>query len=312
MNSFYLAFSVVCPLFLMMSLGYLLRKLGIFNERFLNELNNLCFKVFLPILLFINVYQSNTAEVFQLNLVVFAIASVVGSYVMVFLVVPFLERKNKKRGVLIQGIFRSNFILFGITVTISLYGNAYVGITAVLIAFIIPIFNILSVIALEVFSAGRVDHKKIWIGIITNPLILASVFAFLFVFTGIELPVVIEMTIADIGKVATPLAFIILGGSFKFSRIMTNIKPILIGVGGRLIVIPVIFLSLAVFLGFRNEALGVLVALLASPTAVSSFVMAQHMEGDGELAGQLVVISSFASIATIFIWIAVLKQGNFL
>ena len=134
MNSFYMAFSVVCPLFLMMSLGYLLRKLGIFNERFLNELNNLCFKVFLPILLFINVYQSNTAEVFQLNLVVFAIASVVGSYVMVFLVVPFLERKNKKRGVLIQGIFRSNFILFGITVTISLYGNAYVGITAVLIS----------------------------------------------------------------------------------------------------------------------------------------------------------------------------------
>jgi len=91
-----------------------------------------------------------------------------------------------------------------------------------------------------------------------------------------------------------------------------NLNQILIGVGGRLIVIPVIFLSLAVFLGFRNEALGVLVALLASPTAVSSFVMAQHMEGDGELAGQLVVISSFASIATIFIWIAVLKQGNFL
>nr|WP_320024792.1 AEC family transporter [uncultured Acetobacterium sp.] len=312
MNSFYLAFSVVCPLFLMMALGYLLRKLGFFNERLLNELNSLCFKVFLPILLFINVYQSDAVDVFQPQLVIFAVVSVVASYLLVFISVPFLEKENNKRGVLIQGIFRSNFILFGITMTISLYGNDYVGTTAVLIAFVIPIFNILSVIALEVFSAGQVNHKKIWIGILTNPLILASVIAFFFVLTGLRLPAIIETTTADIAKVATPLAFIILGGSFKFSRIINNIKPILIGVSGRLIVIPVVFLSIAIGLGFRNEALGALLALLASPTAVSSFVMAQQMEGDGELAGQLVVISSFASIVTIFIWIAVLKQGNFL
>lgn len=312
MNSFYLAFSVVCPLFLMMALGYLLRKLGFFNERLLNELNSLCFKVFLPILLFINVYQSDAVEVFQPKLVIFAVGSVVASYLIVFVSVPFLEKENNKRGVLIQGIFRSNFILFGITMTISLYGQDYVGTTAVLIAFVIPLFNILSVIALEVFSAGRINHRKIWIGILTNPLILASVIAFFFVLTGIRLPAIIETTTADIAKVATPLAFIILGGSFKFSRIRGNLKPILIGVSGRLIVIPVVFLSIAIGLGFRNEALGALLALLASPTAVSSFVMAQQMEGDGELAGQLVVISSFASIVTIFIWIAFLKQGNFL
>lgn len=312
MNSFYLAFSVVCPLFLMMSLGYLLRKLNLFNERLLDELNQLCFKVFLPILLFINVYQSGNVDGSLLNLVIFAVVSVVASYGMVFLAVPLLEKENKKRGVLIQGIFRSNFILFGLAVTISLYGIDYAGTTAVLIAFIIPIFNILSVIALEVFSAGHVDHKKIGIGIITNPLILAAAIAFLFVFTGMKMPLIFENTLADIGKVATPLAFIILGGSFKFSRIVGNVRPILIGVGGRLIVIPMIFLSLAVFLGFRQEALGALVALLASPTAVSSFVMAQQMDGDGELAGQLVVISSFASIATMFIWIGVLKQGNYL
>ncbi len=312
MNSFYLAFSVVCPLFLMMALGYLLRKLGLFNERLVEELNALCFKVFLPIMLFINVYQSQAVKGALQNLIIFAVVSVVASYGLVFLVIPRLEKENKKRGVLIQGIFRSNFVLFGLTVTISLYGSDAASATAVLIAFVVPIFNVLSVIALEVFSGGQVDHQKMVISMIKNPLILAAAIAFLVVLTGMRLPLILETTLADIGEIAAPLAFIILGGSFKFSRIIGNLKPILIGVGGRLIVIPVIFLSLAVFLGFRHEELGALLALFASPTAVSSFVMAQQMDGDGELAGQLVVISSLVSIVTMFVWIGVLKQGNFL
>ena len=312
MSNFYMAFSVVCPLFLMMSLGYFLKILKLFNDHSLKELNALCFKVFLPLLLFINVYQSKASQVLQPKLIAFAVVSVVASYVIVFLVIPLIEKENNRRGVLIQGIFRSNFILFGISMTTSLYGDAYVGITAVLIAFVIPIFNVLSVIALEAFSDGRMSIKKIIKGIITNPLILASVIAFFFVQTGIKLPEIIETTIADIAKIATPLAFIILGGSFKFSNISVNFKPILIGVAGRLIVIPIILLPIAILLGFRNESLGVLLALFASPTAVSSFVMAQQMGGDSELSGELVIFSSLASIVTIFVWIALLKQWHYL
>lgn len=312
MNSFYLAFSVVCPLFLMMALGYGLKKLGLFHERLLNEINSLCFKVFLPLLLFINVYQSNAFEVFQFRLVIFSVVSVLASFVMVLVAILFLEKNNKKRGVLVQAIFRSNFILFGLSMIISLYGNAFVGTTALLIAFIIPIFNVLSVVALEVFSEGTVNHQKIWMGIIKNPLIIASVLAFIFVLVGIKLPKILEVTILDISKVATPLSFIVLGGSFRFSRISANIKQLFIGVTGRLLFVPMVFLSLAIFMGFRGEALGALLALFASPTAVSSYVMAQQMNGDDELAGQLVAFTSLVSIGTMFMWISFLNLGGYL
>lgn len=312
MNSFYLAFSVVCPLFLMMSLGYFLKRVKIFNNHLLKELNVLCFKVFLPLLLFINVYQSNASQVFQSRLVIFSVVSVIASFVLVFLIIPRIEKENRKRGVLIQAIFRSNFILFGIAMTTSLYGTEYVGTTAVLIAFIIPIFNILSVVALEVFSDGQINYKVIIKGIIINPLILASVIAFFFMLTGIKLPKILEISIVDISKIATPMAFIILGGSFEFSKIFSNLKPLLIGITGRLFFIPLILMSLSVVLGFRNEELGTLLALFASPTAVSSFVMAQQMDCDSELSGQLVIFSSLVSIGTIFLWIAVLKQWGYL
>ena len=77
---------------------------------------------------------------------------------------------------------------------------------------------------------------------------------------------------------------------------------------GRLIFMPLIFMPIAVLLGFRNVELTAIMTMLATPPAVSSFTMAQQMGGDSELAGQLVVFSTIASIFTLFLWIFALKQ----
>ncbi|MEF9880156.1 MAG: AEC family transporter, partial [Clostridia bacterium] len=304
MNSFSLAFSVVCPLFLMMALGYFLRLIKLFNEAFLRQLNKLCFSVFLPAILFINVYDSDFSSSFQPRLVVFAIACVLAMFAVLMLLVPRFEKSNLRRGVMVQGIFRSNYILFGLPMAASLFGASETGTTAVLIAFVIPLFNLLSVIALEIFHVGKVNIKRILMGVVTNPLILGAMAAFVFLLTGLRLPRVVEQTVRDISKIATPLALIILGGSFTFSRLKPNLKHIVAAVSGRLILIPLCFVSLSVALGFRGVALGALLAMFASPTAVSSFTMAQQLHADDELAGQIVVVGSLCSVITIFLWIS--------
>lgn len=123
---------------------------------------------------------------------------------------------------MVQGIFRSNYILFGLPMAASLYGTANTGTTAVLIAFVIPLFNRLSVVALEYLRGGKVSVKRIFAGVITNPLIVGALVAFAFVLIGIQLPTVVEQTVRDISKIATPLALIILGGSFTFSCLRPN------------------------------------------------------------------------------------------
>ncbi|MEG2481320.1 MAG: AEC family transporter [Clostridia bacterium] len=312
MNSFSLAFSVVCPLFLMMALGYFLRLIKLFNEAFLRQLNKLCFSVFLPAILFINVYDSDFSSSFQPRLVVFAIACVLAMFAVLMLLVPRFEKSNLRRGVMVQGIFRSNYILFGLPMAASLFGASETGTTAVLIAFVIPLFNLLSVIALEIFHVGKVNIKRILMGVVTNPLILGAMAAFVFLLTGLRLPRVVEQTVRDISKIATPLALIILGGSFTFSRLKPNLKHIVAAVSGRLILIPLCFVSLSVALGFRGVALGALLAMFASPTAVSSFTMAQQLHADDELAGQIVVVGSLCSVVTIFLWISLLSYGGLL
>lgn len=296
----------------MMALGYFLKVIGIFNDLFLKQLNNLCFKVFLPLVLFINIYKSNFFELFSPKLILFAVSVVVISFLLLMIIIPRIEKENNNRGVMIQGIFRSNYILFGVPIAQTLYGNENTGTTAILIAFIIPLFNLLSVIVLSVYSKQKQSLRQVLAEIVRNPLIIGSVVAFFFILTNLRLPALIEHTVTDISKVATPLALIVLGGSFQFKSIGKYKKQLSISVLGKLIVLPGIFIPIGILSGFRNIELAALMAIFASPTAVSTFTMAQNANANYELSGQIVVFDSMLSIASIFLWIMTLKYFHFI
>ncbi len=310
MNNILLSASVVFPLFFMMVIGYTLKIVGIFNEPFLKQLNALCFKVFLPTLLFINIYTSDFSGGFSAKLIIFAMCCVVAAFIILMIVIPLIEPKNTNRGVMIQGIFRSNYILFGLPIATALYGSANTSTTVILIAFVIPLFNLLSVVALGVFSNNKQKPIDIIKQVLKNPLIISSVLGFLFIVTGIKMPLLFEDTISDVAGVATPLALIVLGGSFNFGRVGKYKKLLSICVIGKLLIVPLIFIPISVLFGFRGMELSALMAMFASPTAVSTYTMAQNSKSNDELASQIVVFDSIISIITIFICIATLKYLN--
>lgn len=312
MNNLILSFNVVVPLFVNIMFGYFIKKIGLVDSNTLKIMNNVTFKTFLPLLLFYNVYKTDLDGTINKKLMIFAPTVIFIVCIITTILILMIEKENKRRGVLIQAIFRSNFVLFGLPVIISLFGDESAGVTSMLIAVVVPIFNFLAVIILEIFRGGRIDVKKIVKGIITNPLILSSMAGLILLFLNIKLPYFIEKSINDISKIATPLALIILGGSFEFNKVSGNIKQIFIGVMGKLIIVPIIFIPIAIKLGFRYIELATLMIMLTAPTAVSSFTMAEKMDGDGELAGQLVVFSSAASVFTIFIWIFIIKQLGYI
>lgn len=308
MNNLNLAFSVVFPLFVTMSLGYFLKYIKMLSESFTKQLNGLCFKVFLPCLIFVNIYSSEFSKAFDLKLIVFACFCIFSSFFVLMLLVKNIKTDNNRKGVIVQGIFRSNYVLYGMAVASSLSSVSELGTTSVLISFAIPLYNVFSVIALESFKQKNINYRVIIKGILKNPLIIATFCALFFLLTGLKLPFLIEKVVIDISKIATPLAFIVLGASFKFSKLGKNVKALTAVVLGKLVLMPFVFLPLAVYLGFRDGQLVAIMTMLASPTAVSSFTMAEDMGLDGELAGQIVVLTSSISIVTMFFWIFVLKQ----
>lgn len=312
MENLILSFNVVIPLFINIMFGYFIKRIRLVDAKTLKVMNNVTFKTFLPLLLFYNVYKTKLDGAINAKLMIFAPTAILTACILATIVILILEKENKRRGVLIQSIFRSNFVLFGLPVVISLFGEESAGVASMVIAVIVPLFNFLAVIILEIFRGGKIDIKKIVQGIITNPLILSSMLGLILLFLNIRLPYFLEKSINDISKIATPLALIILGGSFEFSKISGNMKQILIGVAGKLVAVPIIFVPIAIKLGFRHIELATLMIMLTAPTAVSSFTMAEQMDGDGELAGQLVVFSSAVSVFTIFVWIFVVKQLGYM
>lgn len=308
MENLILSFNIVLPIFLILSLGYILKKLKILDELTTKNMNSVNFKLFLPLLLFYNVYKTDLSVVFNPKLLIFSIISVILVFLLLFIIIPLLEKDNRKRGVIIQGIFRSNFVIFGVPVCEALFGQNATGVASMLIAIVVPLFNFLAVICLEIYRGGNINFKKIIKGIITNPLIIASIIGLFFIYFKIKLPTPIEKTINDISKIATPLAFILLGSSFTFSAFSLYIKQLSITILGKLIIVPGIVLYIAALLGFRNIELTCLLSVFASPTAVSSYTMAEQMDGDSILAGQIVVLTSIISIITVFLWIFILKQ----
>ena len=314
MENLILSFNVIAPLFFLMVIGYVLvHHTKLADKELCSKANALVFKVFLPCMLFKNIYQSDIRTQIDTELCLFAAGSLLLLFVLLCLIVPKVVKKENQQGVVIQGIFRSNYVIFGVAVVENMYGSENTVTAAVLSAILVPMYNFLAVIALSVFGERREhDWKKILGNILKNPLIIASVLGILFSYFGIHMPKAAETTLGDLAKLATPIAFLILGGDFDFSKVKGNLRMVGGVIGVKMVVLPLLTIPVMIGMGYRDAEL--LSALLAyqTPVAVSSYIMAQQAGADEQLAGQLVVFSSAASIITLFVTIFILRQTGYL
>lgn len=308
-----ISINVIAPIFFMISLGYLIKTIHLIDQKTTDIMNKIVFKIFLPILLFNSIYKTEVVGAFRPKLIVVAIVSVVLLFIFLCIVIPLIEKDNKKRGVLIQAIFRSNFVIFGLPISIALCGPENIGPTAILIAIIVPVYNALSVVALEMFKEKIEDEKKsvvisrILKGVITNPLIIAAAIGVIIMLLKVKFPTAIESSISSISTIGTPLSLILLGATFSFKDTKGYKKQLSIGIIGKLVVVPLICIPIYVALGFRGVELVALTVMIAAPTAISTYTVAHQMNADSKLAGQLVIYDSMISILTMFLWVFSLK-----
>lgn len=307
MENFIFSFNVLLPIIIEIAIGFMLKTIKIIDPHTAKGANKIVFKLFLPAMLFNNLYTAEISNAFNPRLIIFALIAVCITVALLCLVIPVFEKDKTKRGAMIQGMFRSNFAIFGVPLSISIAGEAIRPSVSVVVAFVVISYNILAVIVLEAYNHNNPDLKSILKGIATNPLVIACVLGILVLISGIKFPQTIDKTVSGISSVATPLGLIILGASINIMSVKQNAKRLVFAIGGKLIVIPVIILTIAILMGFTGGELAILLALFASPTAISSYSMAVEMGHDGELAAQIVMFGTILCIFTMFVFIFVLK-----
>ncbi|MDR2383001.1 MAG: AEC family transporter [Prevotellaceae bacterium] len=318
MSDFLFSINVVLPLFMLIATGYILKQLRFVSEAFLSEANNFVFKFPLPLMLFQNIrnaFDGSLITSFNTQLIVSAFTGIIVVIVILFIIIPLFEKRRATTGSLIQGIFRSNFIIYGLPLATSMYGDDAIIPISMLLGMVIPVYNIAAVVVLTVFSETKSASSissLIIKNIFKNPLILACIAGFIAGWLHIQFPVFIDKPVDEISKIATPLALLVMGGLFEFKGLMNNFWTVFVASLSKLIFIPLAAMIVFVSMGFRDLELAALLCLFATPTAVVSFIMSENMGCDGEISAHIVVLSTALSAITIFLFIYVLKSMEYI
>lgn len=303
-----IAFHAIVPLFLIIAMGFGVKRLGWIGPEDVRRFNKVCFYTFMPVMLFYNIYTSDFSQAVRLPYALFVVGAALGMVAVSFAVTLLAEKMPERRGVMIQAAFRSNFVLLGLPIAAELLPEGNLGVTALMVAIVVPIYNMMSVVVLEYFRGGKPRAGEVLLAVVKNPLILGSVAGLLVQALHITLPEVLVSFAGKMNSAATPLILLLLGASFETREIARYKKELLVCVGLRLVVFPGALLTLAAALGLRDIEFVTVLAMTAAPTAVNSFNMAQQLGGDSQLAGSAVVVSTAASFFTLFVWITLFKQ----
>lgn len=312
MKNLIFSLNATVPVFLLMALGFLFRKLGWLDEVFASKMNQFVFLVPLPLLVFEDLASVDFQKVWNLKFVLFCFFVTLASIALAG-ILSLLWKDREIRGEFIQASYRSSAALLGIAFIQNIYGDA--GLAPLMIIGSVPLYNMMAVVVLSFFQPEqRKRDKLLWKktlkGIVTNPIIIGIAAGLFWSALRIPMPYVIEKTVSNIGAVAMPLGLMALGASFDVQKALGKIKPVIAACMLKLVGFTAVFLPFAVMLGFRREELIAILVMLGSATTVSCYVMAKNMGHEGTLTSGVVMLTTVFSAFTLTGWLFILKSMN--
>ncbi|MBP3260986.1 AEC family transporter [Pseudobutyrivibrio sp.] len=294
------------PIFLLMVLGYVFKKINIFNDGLTKGLNNFVFKVALPVLVYKELATSDVEELWDAKFVLFCLLATVLSIIIAY-TLSFLFKEKEIRPEFVQGTYRSSAALLGVGIATNLYGNA--GMTPLMIIGAVPLYNVFAVIVLTLGQGegkltGALMRKTLW-GVITNPIIIGVMLGIVRAF--IPVPILLPKTLNYVSCLATPLGLMALGASFHFKEAITKLWPTGLATFLKLIGLGMIIIPIAVSMGYTHDRLIAVLIMTSSPTTVSTFVMAKSMGYNGTVSAGIVMLTTILSAFTLTVWLYILR-----
>ena len=318
MENLIFSLNATAPVFLMMLLGMLFRRLGWIDEAFASKMNRFVFLVPLPVLVFHDLASAEIGDVWNFRFVAFCFLATAASIAICALLSCLLKEKPR-RGEFIQASYRSSAALLGIALTTNIYGDA--GLVPLMIIGSVPLYNVMAVVVLSLTAPDKkkasgqaaISRKaELWKrtlkGIVTNPIILGILLGLLWSMLRLPLPPILGKTVTNLGDLAAPLGLMAMGATFRLDKAMGQAKPAIAASFIKLVGFCVLFLPLAVRLGFREEELVAILIMLGSATTVSCYVMAKSMGHEGVLTSSAVMLTTLFSAFTITGWLFLLKS----
>lgn len=314
MEAFLFGWSIVLPIFLVILVGLFLKKIHLMSEEFISAGISLVFYCALPVRMFQDVAKSDFRTMANGRFIFFIVAITLAGFGIIWLLSLKLCPDKKKRGAFIHSAFRGNYVYVGIPITQSILGMDMVPCTVLVIAFVVPLYNILGVAALSYYDqkGQKIKGKRLLLDIIKNPLILAIFIGIPFSLFQWRIPNAVNQSLNYLGSLATPLALLFIGGSIRYREFLDHLWLSVKAALLKVIIQPLLFVPLAVWLKFTAEEVVTIYVMLAVPTALNTYIMTRKLNGDERVAAGTIVATILLSIVTIPIGIVILKGAGVL
>ncbi len=316
MENFIYSLEVTLPIFLVMILGYFLKQIGMLNDEFVTVANRFNFKVTLPFMVFKDIASVDIKAVFDVRYVLFCALVSTACFWIIWGGVKLFVKDKSIRGAFVQASFRGSAAVMGLAFIHNIYGESAMG--PLMIVGAVPLYNIFSVIVLTFEandSAGINKKEKIkqaCINICKNPIIIGILLGLISGVIGVDYPVVVDKTVSSIAQLAAPLALITIGAGFEGRKALAKMKPTIAVSLIKLVIQPLVFLPVAITMGFTGEKIIAILIMLASPTTPSCYIMAKNMHNDEVLTASAVVTTTLMGAFTLTGWIFLLKTMGLL
>ncbi|GAA0695076.1 AEC family transporter [Marinobacterium maritimum] len=301
--------NIVAPIFFILFLGYLLRRSQLIDDAFVATGSKLVFVITLPALVFMSIARMDFHAVFNPQQLGYVLVGILLSFGLIWWLAARWIKAPEDLGVFVQGAFRSNYGIIGLAVSFNLFGDAGLAQASLLLALVIPLFNVLSILCLSI-PMQRSESMKLsttLLEILKNPLILAVLFALPVSWYGVQLPEVVAKTGTYFANLTLPLALLTIGASLNLKSLHDTSAQAFWATALKLVILPVILTFGAWLYGFDGEDLAILMVLFGCPTAAASFVMARAMGGNAQLAANIVLTTTLGSVLTLSAGIYLLR-----
>ena len=305
---FQFSFNGIAPICILMLTGALLKALRILDSDTAASVNRLCFQILIPCRLFIQLYGADITQVTDPALLALSLSGTAAVIALLCVFVPRFVPRGPRQGEYMQGVFRGNSAILGLPLITNLYGESAAAVLAVPLPLMLVLYNVAAPVILSVYSGGeKLPAAAIARKVASNPFLIGVVLGIAVSLSGLKLPAVLVTSVSRLGDAGSTLALVALGALIDIKSFRRSGKLALSASVLRLAVISALMLAVGALCGLRNERLAVLICFFSTPTAVGGYVLAQNMDGDGELAGQILIVTTLLSVGTLFATLAVLR-----
>lgn len=311
MNSFIFSLNATVPIFAMMVIGNILKRMHLIDEHFASIANKFVFKVCLPCLLFSDLAVTDIRHHFDPEYVGYCFAVTLISILVIWYLARHLLKDKTSVGAFVQCSYRSSAAILGIAFIQNIYGTS--GMAPLMIIGSVPLYNIFAVIILtlesnnEEISNNTHQIKATFLNVLKNPIIIGIFLGLLASLVNLKLPHIADKTIQNLAVMTSPLALISIGATFEGKKALAKIKPTLVATFLKLLGLATVFLPVAIYLGMRDQKLVAILVMLASPCTPTSYIMAKNMDGDDVLASSIIVATTLLSSITLTFWIFLMR-----